>query len=165
VLFGGHLLTQPVSGGMGASDRGELGWPGRHKLTESHLTRQTPIWSPDGTLIAYVVSDNATHSNLFVSNLDGTRKKNLTRKDFKFSGTPSWPPDGSLIAFSSDHSGNPNYEIHVVRPDETSFRRITHLKGADIDPDWSPHGHTIAFVWDNDPHFDKVLSRAPANRL
>lgn len=61
---------------------------------------------------------------------------------------PSWSPDGSKIAFESDRDGN--YDIYVVEPDGSSFRRLTRHRADDMGPAWSPDGAKIAFASNRD---------------
>src|SRR5205085_3989132 len=49
-----------------------------------------------------------------------------------------------VIAFVSDQSGD--YELWTVRLDGSGLRRLTHSKGQDETPAWSPDGRRIAFT-------------------
>ncbi|HYZ78397.1 MAG TPA: hypothetical protein VE596_13585 [Gaiellaceae bacterium] len=48
-----------------------------------------------------------------------------------------------VIAFVSDQSGD--YEVWTVRLDGSDLRRLTHSKGMDETPAWSPDGRRIVF--------------------
>jgi Tol biopolymer transport system component len=64
----------------------------------------------------------------------------------------SWSPDGSRIVFSSHRDGPSSTEIYVMNADGSGQRRLTFHSGHDsifdVQPVWSPDGHTIAFVQD-----------------
>jgi Tol biopolymer transport system component len=63
---------------------------------------QFPVWSPDGTRIAYssdLGSDDFT--DLFIVNADGTGRHQLTDGDDKVL-FPAWSPDGAKIAWSGN---------------------------------------------------------------
>jgi Tol biopolymer transport system component len=49
-----------------------------------------------------------------------------------------------VIAFESGQSGD--FEIWTVRLDGTDLRQLTHAKGEDTVPAWSPDGRSIVFV-------------------
>ena len=66
------------------------------KLTNDNLSDRYPVWSPDGTQIAFegrVDSQNTAKLDVFVMNADGSAQRNLTQ-DAEFNGGPSWAPDG-----------------------------------------------------------------------
>ncbi|MFL5496821.1 MAG: hypothetical protein ACJ8DC_20775 [Gemmatimonadales bacterium] len=60
-----------------------------------------PVWSPDGTRIAFISSAPGAFFNpgrLHVVNVDGTGQKNLTPVDDVWE--PAWSPDGTRIAYT-----------------------------------------------------------------
>ena len=58
----------------------------------------SPVWSPDGTKIAFISNRNYLFT-LYVMNADGSNARFLT--DVMEPGEPAWSPDGSKIAFSA----------------------------------------------------------------
>ena len=52
------------------------------------------------------------------------------------------------IAFASTRNGNT--DIYVIRADGRRMRRLTHSRGHDFSPSWSPDGMRIAFRSDRD---------------
>ncbi|MCK4416683.1 MAG: PD40 domain-containing protein [Candidatus Latescibacteria bacterium] len=73
-----------------------------------------PTWSPDSTKIAYqVTSDDGhkiTQSELYVINIDGTGRTQLTHTADEVEVEASWSPDGKKIAYRSAITG----QIYVL---------------------------------------------------
>lgn len=57
---------------------------------------------------------------------------------------PAWSPNGDVIAFHRPVSGD-DFFLHVVRPDGSGDREVTHGARGDEGPMWSPDGARIAF--------------------
>jgi Tol biopolymer transport system component len=121
----------------------------------SHLW--APAWSPDGTRIAYTLRSldrrHRFRPSLYVMNADGGEPRLLARD----AGDAAWSPDGRRIAFSSvrDRNGKTCYdqgnyhgELYVMDADGTNPVRLTHNRGDDRSPSWSPDGRRIAFASD-----------------
>ena len=95
---------------------------GVRQLTHNDAQDWAPLWSPDGTRIAfdsdrYGSSDvNSAYgpADVVVMNADGSGVRRLTHHDAYDSGG-FWSPDGTLIAFSSDRDGD--MEIFVIEVD------------------------------------------------
>jgi dipeptidyl aminopeptidase/acylaminoacyl peptidase len=108
-------------------------------------------WSPDGTRIAYICSDPATHvgSNVCVMNADGSDPHQLTHEgtDWWEDGL-QWSPDGLSLAFVR-HQQAPGATSYVNRPIgivPVSGGPIIELgptPQVDTDFAWSPDGKTL----------------------
>lgn len=111
------------------------------RLTNSPAMDYQPVWSPDGTKIAFT-SWSGGRSNIYVMNADGSNQTQLTNIPFT-NVTPAWSPDGTKIGFTSDRDGND--EVYVMNADGSNPTRLTYEPQPDFDPDWSPDGTKIAF--------------------
>jgi imidazolonepropionase-like amidohydrolase/Tol biopolymer transport system component len=67
------------------------------RIAEGLAYEQQPRFSPDGRRIAFT-SDRGGGDNIWIMNLDGSDKRQLTKEDFRLLNQPSWSPDGRFIA-------------------------------------------------------------------
>ena len=128
----------------------------QHRLTRNVMGDFDPVWSPDGTRIAWVrypdFGCNCGPSDVWLMNADGTNRHNLTN-DATGISRPTWSPDGTQIAFMRD------YGIWVINADGSDEHRISPVGSFDFDPAWSPNGALIAFVTNGDESFDLFSMR------
>jgi len=106
-----------------------------------------PQVSPDGTMVAYVVSqaDKKADKNLtyiWVAPVNGGKRRRITStgKD----RAPRWSPDGKRLAFISERSGKPQIWIMEMEGGE-AWHLVTDEAVRGV-PVWSPDGKYIAFV-------------------
>lgn len=126
-------------------------------LTADNPDRDTtPVWSPDGTRIAYRARSGG-NSDVWVMDADGSNKTRLTT-DSGFDGDPRWSPDGSQLLFTSDRTGD--YEIWIMDVDGSNQRNLTNHPADDEYPTWSPDGSLIAFHSDRHGGVTLWLMRA-----
>jgi len=126
------------------------------RLTDNDFMDTYPIWSPDGSQIAYLAWPNAT-LDINIMDADGSRSK-------KFYDSGSHDADidweNNMIAFTS------NSRVWVIHADGSEMRQLTdppragewgkaNLPFGDYDPRISPDGKKIVFerlIGDTSPH-------------
>jgi Tol biopolymer transport system component len=113
----------------------------------------SPVWSPDGTKIAFI-SNRDYLLSLYVMNADGSNARLVADKPLE-PAQPAWSPDGGKIAFTAGMrftfgTGKPSVDIYVINVDGSGLTQLTRDSGANGSPSWSPDGKQIAFVSDRD---------------
>jgi imidazolonepropionase-like amidohydrolase/Tol biopolymer transport system component len=81
----GDIYTMPMAGGT------------PRRIAEGLAYEHQPRFSPDGRRIAFT-SDRGGGDNIWIMNVDGSDKRQLTKEDFRLLNQPSWSPDGRFIA-------------------------------------------------------------------
>jgi len=80
----GDIYTMPIGGGTPT------------RIAEGLAYEHQPRFSPDGRRIAFT-SDRGGGDNIWIMNVDGSDKRQLTNEDFRLLNQPSWSPDGRFI--------------------------------------------------------------------
>ena len=142
----GDIYVLPIEGGEASAIDSGLAWS------------MQPRFSPDGRQIAYT-SDAGGGDNIWIMNIDGGDKRQLTTEDFRLLNNPYWSPDGDYIAarkhFTTTRSlGTGEIWIYhrnggagvalVERPNEQHQKELG-------EPAFSPDGRYIYFSVDSTP--------------
>jgi acylaminoacyl-peptidase len=107
-----------------------------------------PQISPDGRQVVYTLSWNdrmndATHTNLWITGVDGADERPLTLGPCKDT-FPRWSSDGKRLAYLSNR-GSGKVQIWVRWIDTGQEAQITDLQQPPANIAWSPDGKWIAY--------------------
>ena len=119
------------------------------RLSSAVERAETPRWSPNGRLIAFVAGDSLSHEmQILLVSSSGANQVDLTNAPGTRNLDPAWSPGGTRIAFTSMRDGNA--EIYVMNVDGSNLKRLTTNPASDFMPRWSPTGDAIAFLSSRD---------------
>jgi Tol biopolymer transport system component len=117
---------------------------GLTQLTTSPALDQFPVYSPDGTKIAFRSNRTGTFQ-VWVMNADGSDQHALTSDANPKDQLPEWSPDGSRIAYAASSPAT-GLDIWVMNADGSDQHPLLADSSATFGPAWSPDGTRIAYL-------------------
>jgi Tol biopolymer transport system component len=120
---------------------------GSNRVNLSQISGFRPIWSPDGSKIAFSSYDLNFNIDIFIMNADGSNRIQLTNTPAA-EYVSSWSPDGTRLAFASNRDApvGPFFnEIYTMKIDGSDIVRLTNNQIEEYGPVFSPDGTKIAF--------------------
>ncbi len=130
------------------------------QITSGRWSESSPVWSPDGTRIAFVSNrtrdpDANSNSDIWVVAADNTDKGATLRRITDYEGgdgSPAWSPDGEWIAYTTQvndprFSAMSTNKLAMRAADGSGERRIL---ADDLDrmvgsPEFTPDGSALLF--------------------
>ena len=123
------------------------------RLTGRNAYGNFPVWSPDGTRIAFLSARHReldaeafARPHLYTMSADGLEVRRLSDDlELVINHPPQWSPDGKRLAFVGVGRMGRIFaqNLYTVRADGTDLRR---LGPAVSGPSWSPDGRRLAFA-------------------
>lgn len=112
-------------------------------LPATHMQIFSPIWSNDGTRIAYYANDGEHSTNyLYYYDLETGESTQLPVSRVNTNYDIVWSPDDELIIYYKNQSA---VDICILEIKSTNTTCLTRIPESDSNPDWSPDGKKIAF--------------------
>ena len=108
----------------------------RRRVTATSRLNAAGGISPDGNQIALILSQG--NPELFVSDLSGAGRVQLTRTPKGDEAAPCWSPDGRQIAYMMGQSGS--VQIYRIDRGGGAPTRLTTQGSNNCAPDWGPNG-------------------------
>ena len=117
------------------------------RLTDVPGIDCSPVFSPDGSTLAWTSDRLNRRPQIFVMGRDGKRQRRISRVPGMSGDLAAWSPvkigDSYRIAFYA-YKGSQGH-IHTMKPDGTDLRQITSGAGNHTSPSWSPDGMYLAY--------------------
>ncbi|MBI1765862.1 MAG: S9 family peptidase [Acidobacteria bacterium] len=130
-----------------------------------------PHLSPDGKLVAYVVTkvergQNRRNSAIWMVAADGSRAPWPFTTSPQSASSPRWSPDGRALAFISSRPSadanaqeQPRPQVYALSLDGGEARRVTNLKNGVSVFQWSPEGSRLVVVSRSGPSDNRPESK------
>jgi Tol biopolymer transport system component len=123
-------------------------------LTASQENDEHPIWSPDGSMIAFQRLSLKGGYNLWLMRPDGSNQQQITNCEFDCQ-QPAWTPDGKSLAFRKamgkpDANGRRDFDISRIDIKTGKEVPVVTYPGDDKHPNYSHDGKYIVFNSERD---------------
>jgi len=113
------------------------------QLTNDTAIESYPVWSPDGTRLAYVVEDQRAIRDLWLLDLRDGTKRQLTHEAPPFDvRRPAWLAGGQVLLYDTGKPFDRRPELRAITVDGQQLSPIVPDDGSII-WDWSTNGQTL----------------------
>jgi TolB protein len=118
----------------------------QRQLTTNPVADSGPVWSPDGTKIAFTRSDDSIPtqklSDVYVVDVASGVETAISTSD-AIDENPAWSPDSTRLVYESESDGN--RDLIVANADGSGSHPLVDAGGQKTDADWSPDGTKVLF--------------------
>ena len=120
---------------------------GRSRFTFGSLGNQQPVWSPDGTKIAFA-SNPAGPYSIFIKNASGTGKEQQLFKTNKWVFPGDWSRDGTYLLYEG-FSADSSYDLWAwpLSGNKAAYPIAT-SQSSESQGKFSPNGQFVAYTSD-----------------
>jgi len=118
----------------------------------------SPVWSPDGSRLAYTCMPESRMRDLCVKTIGAGHEGEVVHESPDWDSLGSWTPDGRALVFSEQHAET-SEDIWILDLDEPESARV--LIGtpfSETDPELSPDGRWLAYISDETGRFEVYVS-------
>lgn len=142
----GEILTVPA-------EKGDI----RNLTNTTGANERSPVWSPDGTRIAYF-SDASGEYALHIKNQNGQGEAQKVElgQPASFYYFPAWSPDSKKIAFSDKHLNLWYVDVEEKKPVHVASDRFM-PPGDVFHAAWSPDSKWLAFTLQERSHMRSLF--------
>jgi Tol biopolymer transport system component len=147
---GRKIAFNTAAGGVSQIFTANVDGTNKTQLTSFTNGAVRPVWSPDGTKIAFSGSNGSGGFQIWSMNTDGTGQTNLTNDGVGGNDFPAWSPDSTKIAFQRLNGAKT--DVWNMNADGTVQTNLTNTTGFFFNgnPYYSPDGASIAFTSNRD---------------
>src|SRR5262249_43332974 len=124
---------------------------------------RSPVWSPDGTQIAWLSDAGGEYQLMIGDQIGVTKPRAIPLPSKSFYASPAWSPDGKQLLLEDNH-------LHLLMIDIASGKAATIETDTYDDPgrrfgaSWSPDSQWIAYSKSLDSHLRAVFLYSVADR-
>lgn len=103
-------------------------------------------WSRDGQRLAFTSKSGKDDAIYVMAPFENRITHRLVFNELNGLASPSFSPDGEQLVFTGIRGGRS--DLYTVRLRDNMLTRLTEDRFAELQPEWSPDGKSVAFVTD-----------------